>query len=210
MFPEGDSMEELRKQVLTYNRTLKNELKESIRTYQTNYPLERDPEIVLEFIEGTDNLFGRDSRSGHLTCSAWILNSGLSAVALVKHIRLGRWIQPGGHIEAFETPLEGAQREGAEETGILNLIPWSGDLFHISVHDFPEGKDGPRHYHYDLRYLFIAPENAELVGTLETDGVSWVGIDQLEEYTDELTITDMADKTKELIRQGLLISERMK
>ena len=46
---------------------------------------------------------------------------------LVDHPGLGRWIQPGGHIEPRETPDEAARREVREETGqsidIVDPIP---------------------------------------------------------------------------------------
>lgn len=190
--------------VLEFNRLIKHELIESILKYQDQYPEERDPGIVIDFIESTDNLFGRDSMKGHITCSAWVLNADLTEVVLVKHRRLDRWIRPGGHIEAMESPFEGAYREGVEETGIQELTPWSSDIFHISVHDFPSGKDGPAHYHYDLRYLFIAPPQAELVMTDETDGVRWVNLHQIHEYTEEATMIDMAEKTKVLAKAGRL------
>lgn len=191
--------------VLEYNRLLKAELIESIQRYQEEYPMEDGPEAVMEFIGSTDNFFGRDSLFGHITCSAWVLNAERSEVVLVKHRRLNRWIQPGGHIEPFETPLEAAFREGVEETGILGLIPWKKDLFHVSVHYFPAGKDGPAHYHYDLRYLLFAPPDRELVETDEVDGVRWVRLAEIREYTEEPTIIDMTEKTKALIEAGILV-----
>ncbi len=39
-------------------------------------------------------------------------------VLLHRHRRLGRWLPPGGHIEADELPDEAAVREVAEETGV--------------------------------------------------------------------------------------------
>lgn len=199
-------MENNTESILNFNRLLKADLIESLRKYRNDYPQEKDAGVVLDFINSTDNLFGRDSRPGHITCSAWVLNAELSEVVLVKHQRLNRWIQPGGHIEPLETPLEGACREGLEETGVQGLISWREDLFHVSAHEFPIGKDGPAHFHYDLRYLFIAPPEAELIKTDETDGVHWVSLDRIREYTEEATIVDMTEKTKNLIEAGTIAS----
>lgn len=40
-------------------------------------------------------------------------------VLLVKHKKLGIWLNPGGHIDADELPHHAAEREFFEETGIL-------------------------------------------------------------------------------------------
>jgi ADP-ribose pyrophosphatase YjhB (NUDIX family) len=39
-------------------------------------------------------------------------------VLLVKHKKLGIWLNPGGHIEAGEVPHQAAEREFFEETGV--------------------------------------------------------------------------------------------
>jgi len=44
-------------------------------------------------------------------------------VLLILHKRLGLWLPVGGEIEANETPLEAAQREVFEETGLRPLYP---------------------------------------------------------------------------------------
>jgi 8-oxo-dGTP pyrophosphatase MutT (NUDIX family) len=41
-----------------------------------------------------------------------------SKVLLVKHKKLGIWLNPGGHIDEGELPHEAAQREFFEETGV--------------------------------------------------------------------------------------------
>lgn len=49
-------------------------------------------------------------------------------IGLVKHPLWGRWVTPGGHVEADENPAEAAFRELLEETGILHarLVPPPG------------------------------------------------------------------------------------
>lgn len=55
----------------------------------------------------------------HFTASVWILNkSNPKKMLLVHHKKLGKWQQPGGHIEQFENAIETAVREVKEETGL--------------------------------------------------------------------------------------------
>lgn len=180
---------------LEFNKQIKNDLLDAVRDYANRYPRERDVQRVSEFLQREDNLFGRDSKVGHLTCSAWVVDPGRTLAVLVYHRRLNRWIQPGGHIEPFETPAEGALREAEEESGILGLKLLDTKIFHISIMNFPEGKDGPGHLHFDLRYLIQAPKEASLYASEEVGGVKWVSLNQLEQYSDEGTILVMAEKT---------------
>lgn len=188
-----------------FNRTLKPGLIEDINRYQAEFGQDDEVRQILAFMAEADNLFGRDSQGGHITCGAWILDPSLSKVILVRHRRLDRWIQPGGHIEIGETPFAGALREAEEETGIEDLVPWKNKLFNLSVHLFPQGKDGPAHFHYDFRYLFIATGSSRIQATDETDGVVWVPLSRIADYTDEATILEMAEKTKRLIAAGEIV-----
>ena len=88
----------------------------------------------------------------HVTASAIV--TGPRGVVLHLHKRLGLWLQPGGHIDPGETPLEGAVREATEETG-LDVRPVHSDLVHVDVHPGPKG-----HTHLDLRFL-LAPVDAD-------------------------------------------------
>ncbi|HMC41280.1 MAG TPA: NUDIX domain-containing protein, partial [Acidimicrobiales bacterium] len=92
--------------------------------------------------------FDRDADPTHVTGSAVVL--GPDGILLHRHKRLGLWLQPGGHLEAGETPWAAARREAEEETG-LTFRAWPGprpELAHVDVH-----AGGGGHTHLDLRYL---------------------------------------------------------
>ena len=61
----------------------------------------------------------------HLTASALIVHPGTGRVLLRWHQRQQAWLQVGGHGDpGEEDPLAVALREGTEETGLADLVPW--------------------------------------------------------------------------------------
>jgi 8-oxo-dGTP pyrophosphatase MutT (NUDIX family) len=96
--------------------------------------------------------FDRHADPVHVTGSAVVV--GRRGTVLHLHKRLGRWLQPGGHLEPGEPPWDAARREGEEETGLALEHPGAGPrLVHLDVHDAAAG-----HTHLDLRYLLLAPD----------------------------------------------------
>ncbi len=89
----------------------------------------------------------------HVTASAIVV--GRRGTVLHRHKRLGLWMQPGGHIDAGETPPVAAQREATEELGLTVEHPASGPrLVHLDVHEAALG-----HTHLDLRYLLLGSDD---------------------------------------------------
>lgn len=105
----------------------------------------------------------------HVTASAIVLAED-GRVLLHRHKRLGRWLQPGGHLDAGELPWDAAVRETVEETGLQPQHPASGPLLlHVDVHEGPRG-----HVHLDLRYLLFADAEVALrPASGESPEVAW-------------------------------------
>ncbi|HEX8915633.1 MAG TPA: NUDIX domain-containing protein [Humisphaera sp.] len=131
--------------------------------------------------EGRGDVWSRRHPPGHLTGSAVIVDPhapGGPAVLLVHHNRLNRWLQPGGHLEAGENPLQASAREAAEEVGLPGLVahPWHAEHaspIDIDIHAIPGSakRNEPDHFHHDFRYLFVV-DGRTLTFTLQAEEVA--------------------------------------
>ncbi|MCG8556978.1 MAG: NUDIX domain-containing protein [Proteobacteria bacterium] len=93
---------------------------------------------------------------GHFTASALVLTPSYDAILLVKHGKLERWLQPGGHVEAQDAdPVRAALREVREEAGIADLALLADGIFDLDIHRVPARGTEPTHEHFDLRFLLV-------------------------------------------------------
>ncbi len=142
-----------------------------------------DLERIREFVAHHENPFDRSITEGHLTGSAIIVAEDGRRVLLLHHLKLARWLQPGGHADPGESlGEEVALREAREETSItaLRLHPDAPRPLDVDVHRIPARDTEPAHDHLDLRYLVIAAAGAELRHRPEESlDVRWFGWDEL-------------------------------
>jgi len=117
----------------------------------------------------------------HVTASAVVVGS--RGTLLHRHRLLGRWLQPGGHLEPGESPPEAARREVAEETGLEADHPAAGPLLlRIDVH---RAGAAFSHTHLDLCYLLAAPDRDPEPQAGESPEARWWGWDAARQVADE-------------------------
>ena len=128
---------------------------------------------MLELLDGTPDCFLRTAFPGHFTGSALVVNADGSQVLLHHHRKLDKWLQFGGHCDGDEDVLRVAQREALEESGIAGLIVASARPFDLDIHEIPARGNEPAHFHYDIRYMLIAPEGAAHAASEESRELRW-------------------------------------
>lgn len=122
-----------------------------------------------------DRPFDRNCLPGHITASAFVFTSPPHHLLLIRHPTLGRWLQPGGHIEAADASvLQAAIREVHEETGLADLISPLGEVpLDVQVQDIPATKSMPAHQHHDIRMLLTFEGGSEIRVRNEVLASSW-------------------------------------
>ncbi len=91
----------------------------------------------------------------HITASAVVVHPPTGRLLLRWHARQQAWLQIGGHGDPGESePIEIALREGREETGLDDLVPWpDATLVHVVLCAVPARGSSPAHVHGDLRFV---------------------------------------------------------
>jgi 8-oxo-dGTP pyrophosphatase MutT (NUDIX family) len=98
------------------------------------------------------------------TATTYIFSS--DQVLLLFHQKMQKWLPPGGHLEANETPPEGARREVLEETGLeiewisqenLWIDRWNAKSIErpylCLLENIPAHGNTPEHQHVDFIYV---------------------------------------------------------
>ncbi len=130
-----------------------------------------------EMIESLNaGIYNSRDNPEHFTASAFVVAE--NHILLMKHLKIGKWVQPGGHIEDGEYPLQAAIRECIEETGITPA-PVTSEPVHIDIHTVSEN-----HHHLDIRYLMTATKSRPNPPPEESQDVAWVHFDDVRHLSD--------------------------
>jgi 8-oxo-dGTP pyrophosphatase MutT (NUDIX family) len=133
-------------------------LEQLLRTHVASDDREEADRIaMLRLAAELDEPTSRDQARAHFTASALVIDAECARVCLVEHTKLGRLLQPGGHIAPRDASLEAAAlREASEETRLeLDFHPQAPRPFDLDIHEIPGRPDEPAHFHLDIRYLLI-------------------------------------------------------
>lgn len=150
---------------------------------------------VRAFVAAETACFERTTLRGHVTGSAWITDESGQFVVLLHHGKLDRWLQPGGHADGEADVANVARREADEETGLKTLRLASADLFDVDRHWIPARGSEPGHWHYDIRFHFVADRGEQPVTSSESRQVRWVAVRDIPSLTRQESIARMARKT---------------
>lgn len=134
------------------------------------------------------------------TASAYILHPSEPKILLLKHKKIGKWLQPGGHIELDENPLQALHHELEEETGLkpsdYEIIaqpdqphPTGGTNrpiplpFYLNEHDINK-----THKHIDIAYLLRAKTKVLTDNPDGADDIRWCSLKDLDkmQFDDEI------------------------
>ena len=181
----------------------------ALSTHRGSEPREEMDRLrMLSFARAHRDPFDRAIVEGHFTGSGLVMSEDGAFVLLLHHVKLDRWLQPGGHGEPGETSGENvASREVAEETGLFpRLHPTAPRPFDVDIHTIPARKSDPQHEHLDLRYLFVASPREPLREEAPEGEVAAGAGSRLRWFpVDEALAMDLDPGLKRMIRKALAL-----
>lgn len=173
------------------------------RLLEAELPDQSDRDQILGLLDTHgDELADRSTLPGHLTGSALVVDAAGERALLMLHAKLGRWLQPGGHADGDHDLARVALREATEETGIEGLsvlVP----AIDVDIHRIPERGSEPSHLHLDLRFVVVAPPEAQAQGNSESEALRWVSWQELDDLSDEESLKRLAHRGSEAYRRFL-------
>ncbi len=154
---------------------------------------------MRELLDTVTDPADRESRPGHLTGSALVVDADFRSTLLLFHTKLRIWVQPGGHADGDNNLAGVALREASEETGIEGLTVWPEPI-DLDIHEVRPPKEDP-HFHHDVRFLVVAPSGAEFVGNHESLDHRWIGLDSVGSMAVDAGVVRLADVARRLVAE---------
>ncbi len=133
------------------------------------------------------------------TATAYIISE--EKTLLIYHRKFEKWLPPGGHIDPNELPCEAAKREVLEETGLEVELFTDEHLwversnakslprpYMCLLEEIPAHGIQPAHQHIDFIYLARPIGGEEKVNEIETGGMHWFTLDEVDLLTSDIEI----------------------
>ena len=179
-----------------------NALRQDLSQFECLYEAEsKDKKAMLSLLD-TPKPFDRNQfEPGHFTGSAFVLSPQLDAILLIFHEKLKLWLQPGGHVDRNDpSMLAAAARELSEETGVTRPVmhPKVEGPLAIDIHVIPARKSEPEHLHFDIRYLFIAPDT-HIQAASDALDARWVPFDALDTLKTDDSVLNTVRRIQHLL-----------
>ena len=136
----------------------------------------------------------------HFTASALVVHPPSARVLLRWHQRQQAWLQVGGHGDPGETdPVAIALREGHEETGLADLVPWpDAALLQVAIVDVPARGDEPDHQHADLRFILATGEPDTARPESPDAPLRWLTVPEARQVSTEANVRDLLARADRL------------
>ncbi len=170
---------------------------------------EKNRQRFIALIRGQEKPFNRYATPKHFTATAFIVNPAMTHTLLIKHKKLGVWINPGGHCDDLESVHETALMEVLEETGLKNLRPVAGFL-DLHCYDYIVKRGKMSHVKtkvphkseeadYDTAILVIGDMSEKItLADREVGDYKWVKIDDLVKTSNKSSFRRIVPKIKAL------------
>ena len=163
-----------------------------------------DQWLMLEFIGQHKDVLTRKNEFGHFSATACIINEDHDRLVVVRHKIYDGWMLPGGHADGESRLWLVAETEAEEETGLVPRILNGGKPFALQAlptrsHYHRSRGYVPAHTHYDVTYLFEAPNNAELkYAPDESAGIRWLSFEMA---SSEMVVDFMRPVQRKLVEK---------
>jgi len=179
----------------------RNELLSLLDAYNTSIMTESGYVARMKrFVRAHEDCFHSELLPGHVTGSAWVVNPTREKVLMLHHKKQDQWFQPGGHADRDSDIRRVALRETHEETGIApeDIKMLSEAIFDVDIHTIPASKHGPRHEHFDIRFLLEIDDAIPVPGNDESHDIIWVPLHHAASFNNNLSTHRMVEKTRRM------------
>jgi len=141
----------------------------------------------------------------HVTVSAIVVHPPTRRVLLRWHVREQAWLQVGGHADPGETePLAIAVREGREETGLEDLVPWpDATIVHVVVVPVTASGREPAHEHADVRFVLATDQPERARPENPAAQLRWLSLTESYAATREANLRETLSRVERLLTSPL-------